>query len=428
MKILWKGSDLHVKRFVNHAIFFGIIFFIFKADLSFGATAQITWSGPNDASVVEIKRRIGGEGAFRFLATVPKNSFDYFDGSLELGQKYEYMLLARDAKSRLVGASYGMARLSEKKQLVRFIEAIDVKDSLKKNNLAVGRGGDHYVIDPRFFYREGEGSVFLFRQGKYRIPNGEKISLSSNSTLVFDDGAEVFVEPSGNASYQIIDLVNVEEIRIFGGLVRGDRYSHLGRDGEWGMGIRVLNSTAVYFEGVVVKECWGDGFYFGVDRVPNRSVWLESIVATENRRNGITVVGGIHLTLSNSTASRNGGVSPGAGVDIEPNRKSDRLENIDIVNLQTQANLGPGLQVGVGKLSSDSSPFAINVFNHEDINSKIGILVSNKTSKGALIFSNGNWRGPGRRVVIRDGATLFRWLSFKGDVFFQGPGLRAYKD
>merc|ERR1719253_2124519 len=92
----------------------------------------------------------------------------------------------------------------------------------------------------------------------------------------------------------------------------------------------------------VVDPGW-DGLYVrGVS-----DLTLRGVVFDRSYRNGISVidVNGMlaeNCTFSNSLPNGTGSVSPMAGVDLEPNRPTDRLHNVTLRGCRSVNNSGAG--------------------------------------------------------------------------------------
>jgi len=96
----------------------------------------------------------------------------------------------------------------------------------------------------------------------------------------------------------------------------GDRSTHTGVGGEWGMGMQICGSNNVVVVGLTAKECWGDGFY--ITNV-NTNLTFCNVVADHNRRQGMSITSVNGMVVRNSTFTNSIGTSPEFGIDVEPN-------------------------------------------------------------------------------------------------------------
>ena len=63
-------------------------------------------------------------------------------------------------------------------------------------------------------------------------------------------------------SYCVLRLAG-KDIKVEGNChVFGDRFTHTGKNGEWGMGVSVAASKVV-IKGICIGDCWGDCIYIG---------------------------------------------------------------------------------------------------------------------------------------------------------------------
>jgi hypothetical protein len=81
-------------------------------------------------------------------------------------------------------------------------------------------------------------------------------------------------------------------------------------------------------------------------------------------RNGVSVIDAVDMlaegcTFSNTLPNGTGAISPMAGVDLEPNRHTDRLHNVTFRRCSSVNNSGAGFQTFIGALNSSSMPVTI---------------------------------------------------------------------
>lgn len=172
----------------------------------------------------------------------------------------------------------------------------------------------------------GTGIVYV-GPGTYSINpdynSGRSIRLASNTTLVLARGATLQAIGGSISDYAVIYGSNLDKVAVIGeGQVVGERDSHVGSTGEHGHGLRLVECRGVRLEGITVRDCWGDGIYFGSNSsgtLPCTNVYVAPSVTVDNcRRNGISAVGVRHGRISGRITNING-TAPQAGVDIEPN-------------------------------------------------------------------------------------------------------------
>ena len=135
--------------------------------------------------------------------------------------------------------------------------------------------------------------------------------------------------PNDLKSYNII-AVKGKNVKIGGkGAIIGDKHTHTGTEGEWGMGINLKGAVNVTVSGLTIKDCWGDCIYVGGN---SKDVLIERCTLDHGRRQGISVTKADGVTIRNCTITNVSGTNPQRAIDIEPNRP-DMVDNILIENV-----------------------------------------------------------------------------------------------
>lgn len=188
-------------------------------------------------------------------------------------------------------------------------------------------------------------STIIIPPGLYYINAKSGIKLKSNITLIIEGTLQAI--PNNLENSRIISINNSSNINIIGGTLIGERYDHHGTDGEWGMGIQIMSSSNILIKNTTSKDNWGDGFYIGrfnsSDIVPS-NIRLCSIISTNNRRQGLSIVSGDTILVNNSVFSKTNGTDPQAGIDIETD-EHDTVQNVAIFNSLFYDNIGAGIVV-----------------------------------------------------------------------------------
>jgi hypothetical protein len=189
------------------------------------------------------------------------------------------------------------------------------------------------------------------------------IKPNSNQVMVFGSGAELKQIPTASPAYTVINLLGVDNVTIYDGIVTGDRASHTGSKGEWGFGISLRGTTNVRIYNTETKENWGDGVYVGkgADNAPSQNVSLENVYSHHNRRNGLSVTSGIGVHIIGGEYTNTIGTPPECGIDIEPNKATDYIQDITIMNVKTSANKSCGLLIVATGLSTGAGAKPVSV-------------------------------------------------------------------
>jgi len=229
--------------------------------------------------------------------------------------------------------------------------------------------------------------------------NSAGLSLRSNTTVIFDEKSELVLMPNSDPGGQMLMLKNLENIKIYFPVLKGDREKHLGTKGEWGMGINLDGCLNVQIINPKVSDCWGDGMYFGKNSPAiNRNIDILYAQMDHNRRNGISVICANGLKLISPVITNSNGILPMAGIDFEPNDNNDEINNIEIDNPITFNN-SYGIAVALDRFAGKAiKNVNIKITNHLDDNSKNSMLfifsqqASNSVYAGSILVDNPVWK------------------------------------
>ncbi|HHB1618674.1 TPA: right-handed parallel beta-helix repeat-containing protein [Acinetobacter baumannii] len=257
--------------------------------------------------------------------------------------------------------------------------------------------------------------------GNYLVSATKSIQLKDNSTLKLSPNTVLNVIPTSSGSYRVFKIRNVKNVNISGGKIIGDKYTHLGETGEWGMGIEIRDSQNISISNISIDKMWGDAIYVGTSgKNSTYDISLKNIKMDDNRRQGISIISVNKLLASNITATNTSGAMPASGIDIEPNNGSMILKDIVLKNIKTSGNQGSGIQIGLSRYNNSTKQVSITIEDHLDSNSRHGLLIGaiNKKAIGAIsIKSNASkncfnsWNNVNFKVNI-DGASNIS--TFKG--------------
>lgn len=222
------------------------------------------------------------------------------------------------------------------------------------------------------------------------LVNENGLNIPSNRKIVFSSGSKLILRPTAKGNYKILNINNVSNIALYNLVIEGDRFKHIGSNGEWGMGICIYSATNVQIYNATVSDCWGDGIYIGQTGIkPPSDIYIVNANCNKNGRNGITIVSGDNINLIRPTVTYSDGKPPMAGIDIEPNNPSNILKNINIQEPVTQNNGGSGIQIGISKfMKSGLKDVSIIINSHHDNGSRLALLMSCSPGKGNQFEEN----------------------------------------
>ena len=150
------------------------------------------------------------------------------------------------------------------------------------------------------------------------------LSIYSNTEIIID--GVINLTPNGHRCYNVIEVAG-KDVSIKGkGTIVGDKETHTGDSGEWGMGINILNSENVTVSGLNIKSCWGDCVYIGGN---SKNVTISDCFLDDSRRQGVSITSGDDIVIKNCTITNIKGTSPEYAIDIEPN-KNETIGNVVI--------------------------------------------------------------------------------------------------
>lgn len=207
-----------------------------------------------------------------------------------------------------------------------------------------------------------EGKKYLIDVSK---PGSMYGLIPSNNTIIEGHGAEIILKPNNLPVYAMISLVNSKNINIYDLTLTGDVKNHFESDlGEWGMGFWIQGSKNCELHRVASNEMWGDGFYIGAfTKDTNEGGGIFDSSAKANRRVGITITRCKNFIIKDCNFTDTGSIDytfPSYGIDIEPNPHDyDSIENLKLLNIKTENNLGGGILFVPRNLEYSTNPNAL---------------------------------------------------------------------
>lgn len=171
----------------------------------------------------------------------------------------------------------------------------------------------------------------IVEKGNYYVTakRNKDMCVNIRSKTEFILRGNILLTPNGYTDYDILH-VEGDKIVIKGdGYIFGDKNKHLNKDGEWGMGIRVNNSSHVVISGITIKDCWGDCIYVGGS---STNVLIKNCFLDNGRRQGISITKAKNVIIKDCKIANISGTHPEYAIDVEPN-PNDTVNNIRIHNI-----------------------------------------------------------------------------------------------
>ncbi len=271
----------------------------------------------------------------------------------------------------------------------------------------------------------------------------------SNQTVILSENALLKSITTSSDHYCMFFLKNVDNVYINGGKIQGEKSTHIGTTGEFGYGVYVHGATNITIENMEVYDFWGDGITitFSTETAIPKNIKILNCVLHDCRRQGISIIGGEHITIRDCDIYNIRGTDPQYGIDIEPDGskyvryvtidnchihdngvgaiclsgKSKEITNVNITNCRlSDFNCQSGSEVSVNNCTIvEIAYFTANEFNRaKPVNvsncmmGKVSIDGADVTMNNCSIATSGN-----------GGAILFpqQWIAYKkSNAYFYG--------
>jgi len=146
------------------------------------------------------------------------------------------------------------------------------------------------------------------------------IEIRENTEFVFSPGAVIEMATNDKWNYCVLRL-HGNDIIVRDGVIKGDRDTHVftprSNDGKTahdeGHGICVWSNNRVLVENMELYNLTGDGSLI----LDSNDITFNNNVIHNNRRQGISIVGGLRISISDNEIHHINGTSPQFGIDIE---------------------------------------------------------------------------------------------------------------
>lgn len=230
------------------------------------------------------------------------------------------------------------------------------------------------------------------------------VFLRSNQTVIVDPGVTVRAKKGefkglNDCLFRISDVENV--------VVKGGKNSRLlmnkkdyqdksqYQHSEWRMMISINSARNVTVSDLILEGSGGDGVYLGLGKkgTPPENVVLKNLDVKDHHRQGVSIISARNLLITNCRFYETSGTSPQAGIDFEPNKYTEFLENCVVENCQIYNNRSFGILFHLYQLTAASAPVSITIRNCQISDGAHGAVVIDSCSamsqvKGKISIEN----------------------------------------
>lgn len=191
---------------------------------------------------------------------------------------------------------------------------------------------------------ENVNNKIVIDEGNYTVSATEKhsnvLKIPSHTEVVLN--GSITLTPNGLTNYSVMYLEGSDIIVHGRGAIVGDKHTHTGSSGEWGMGIQLSQCTNVTISDITIKKCWGDCIYVGRE---SKNVSINNCYLDNGRRQGISITSGSNIIIENCVITNVSGTAPQYAIDVEPNR-GDTVRNVVVKNVKAIDCVGGYLVYG----------------------------------------------------------------------------------
>jgi hypothetical protein len=233
----------------------------------------------------------------------------------------------------------------------------------------------------------------------------DPIILASNQTVILEEGVVVAARKGSflGAGDCLFSAVNQKQISLVGyGAViemRKDDYRKSPyAKSEWRHAISLRGCSHVSIEGLTIRSSGGDGIYVGRGEGKNtycENIQVKNVLLEDHHRQGISVISARNLLIENVQVYDTRGTAPSAGIDFEPNRADEVLDNCMIRGCQIAGNRGPGILFAFQNLNRDSHPISVIVEGCSISRNTFAVVATGMRHKapGEIAFRQNSIRG-----------------------------------
>ena len=175
--------------------------------------------------------------------------------------------------------------------------------------------------------------------------NVRPLFIPNNADVIVDANVTIQATPGYAGKDRLLNIVDVNNVTITG--TPGNSVFRMLKSeytsSEYRHCLEIAGSNNVTISGIACNDSGGDGLYIGAGAQGYSSnVVVSNSSFDNNRRQGFSLISGTHVKISNCQFTNTNGTAPSAGIDVEPNLATDRLEDILIERVAPLVMPGTG--------------------------------------------------------------------------------------
>ncbi len=294
------------------------------------------------------------------------------------------MLQAEDFSKELAEVKTGQrteAKASwwgfDKENATKCLQAA-INSGVKK--LVIDNTGSDWILDPVELVDNqeivlAENVILTARKGGYKDIRDAMISGYARKNIIIRG------EPGAMIRMHKADYQNEKE------------YKH----SEWRHTIALWACEDVVIRDLNIKSSGGDGIYLGANWITNLhgkistrkvdhrdgigacvNVLIENVICDDHHRQGISVISAKNLIIRKCVLKNTKGTAPMAGIDFEPNRAKEVLENCIMEDCVVENNAGGGILVA----TEIDTPIDLKIRRCKIIGGSRGLSCTPPTDRG----------------------------------------------
>lgn len=255
-----------------------------------------------------------------------------------------------------------------------------------------------------------------------------KLRNLNNKTIIFQDNVvlKAKLNAFNSTSDCLLKFIACNNITIIGNnaLLSMNKEEYI--DGEWRMGLSFMGCKNISVSDLTISNSGGDGIYIDgyKDIICSENISIDGIVSSNNKRQGISIISAKDVWIKNSVFTETKGTLPEAGLDIEPDKETDVIINVNFEHCSFTNNNHSGIVLGLDNLTGKSHPISINF---KDCYLSMNHDISNKYPKAEIVISSNAYNPVKGNVTFQNlivngsnwGLVYSRKPSFAYEVVFK---------